>query len=267
MQKFVKIGGALGATIALVAACVTVPETGRRSLNFMGDANLNKMGLQAYQQVLTKESAKLNTNPRLTQIVKEIGHRIAKVSGEKNFKWEFNVIEENQNNAFALPGGKVAVYSGIAKTAQNSHALAAVMGHEVAHATARHGGERMSQGVMTQIGMSAASIGLSNNKHAGLIMGALGVGTQVGLMLPFSRKHESEADKIGMIYMAKAGYDPREATGFWHRMNAASGSKQPGFLSTHPGPTQRAAALAKLAESPQIQQYYAASQKQPKLAL
>jgi predicted Zn-dependent protease len=187
------------------------------------------------------------------------------VSGEKGFKWEFNVIESNQNNAFALPGGKVAVYSGIAKTAQNSHALAAVMGHEVAHATARHGGERMSQGVISQIGMTAASVGLRNNKNAGMIMGALGVGAQFGVMLPFSRKHESEADKIGMIYMAKAGYDPREAEGFWKRMNAAGGSKQPTFMSTHPGPSQRAAVLAKLAASPEIQQYYRASQVQPKI--
>ncbi len=267
MKKLIQISAVLGGLVALAVACVTVPETGRRSLNFMGDSSLNKMGLQAYQQVLQKESAKLNTNPQLTQIVQNIGNRIAQVSGEKNFKWEFNVIEDDQNNAFALPGGKVAVYSGIAKTAQNSHALAAVMGHEVAHATARHGGERMSQGVVAQVGMAAATIGLRNNKNAGLIMGALGVGTQVGVMLPFSRKHESEADKIGMIYMAKAGYDPREAIGFWQRMNAAGGARQPGFLSTHPGPTQRAAALAKLAASPQIQQYYAASQKQPKIAL
>jgi len=233
----------------------------------MGDASLNKMGIQAYQQVLSKESAKLNTDPKLTSIVRDIGQRIAVVSGEKKFKWEFNVIEDKQNNAFALPGGKVAIYSGIAKTAQNSHALAAVMGHEVAHATARHGGERMSQGVVAQIGMAAASIGLSNNKNAGLIMGALGVGTQVGVMLPFSRKHESEADRIGMIYMAKAGYDPREAVGFWQRMNAAGGGRQPEFMSTHPAPTQRARTLAKLAASPEIQQYYAASQKQPKIQL
>ncbi len=249
---------AILASITIMVACVTVPGSNRRAINFMPDGQMNSLGLQAYQDVLKTE--KKSKNFRMTAVVREIGNKIARASGEK-FKWEFNLIDSNKINAFCLPGGKVAVYTGILKVAQNTAGLAAIMGHEVAHAVARHGGERMSHGVLAQAGLAGASLSLSNNKYRGAILGALGVGAQVGVMLPFSRSHETEADVLGMQYMAKAGYNPIEASHFWTRMNKG-GSAGPEFMSTHPNPVNRANALRKMASSSKIRNLYARSRKQ-----
>lgn len=246
----------------LAAACVTTPVTNRQALNLVPDVQMNALGVQSYKEVLAKE--KISKDSRLNEIVTRIGKRIAVASGA-NFDWEFAVIDNDKTvNAFCLPGGKIAVYTGILPVAANEAALAAVMGHEVAHATARHGAERMSQAVVAQIGLGALDGVLADSRYRGLAMGALGLGAQFGVLLPYSRLHESEADKIGLLYMAKAGYDPKEAAGLWQRM-AASGGRVPEFMSTHPDPLKRSKELEKQAIL--VQPEYAASERQPSQAL
>ena len=171
-------------------------------------------------------------------MVKRVGQRIAAVANRQDFEWEFRVIEKDIANAFALPGGKVAVYTGILKYTQSADGLAVVMSHEVAHALARHGGERISRSIIAQLGLTAVQIGLRNNNPA--MMQGIALAYGVGVDLPFNRGQESEADHIGLILMAKAGYDPREAIPFWQRMAAAQQSQRPPeFLSTHPSGTRR----------------------------
>ncbi len=243
-----------------VQHCVTVEGTGRQALNFVPDSTMNRLGLQAFEQIL--ENEKLSTDKVMTAEVKEIGKRIAKASGV-NFDWEFRLIESDQVNAFCLPGGKVAIYTGILKVAKNRAGLAAIMGHEVAHAVARLGAERMSQGLLTQAGLTLADLTLSagDNPHRNNIMAALGLGAQVGVMLPFSRKHETEADVLGLRYMAQAGYDPSEAALFWQRMKALSGGGPPEFLSTHPSASTRSETLSSRAQDYKVR-YFEKSDKQ-----
>jgi len=204
-------------------------------------------GLKAFEQIKAKE--KETTNKALAQQITAIGKKIAAVSGRPDYKWEFKTFENDTPNAFCLPGGKVGIYTGILKYAQNEAGLATVMGHEIGHALARHGGQRMSE--QLGAGVLVAGVGLAtrqytkSNKDA--LMAALGAGVTVGILLPFSRSHETEADEIGIMLMAKAGYDPREASRFWQRFSAASkGKKPPEFLSTHPRDDKRATHLAEL---------------------
>jgi predicted Zn-dependent protease len=245
---------------SLVAlACVTVPESNRRALNFLPDGQMNSLGEQAFKDVLAKE--KISNDPYLNEMVTRIGRRIADASGVK-FKWEFKVIDNAKTvNAFCLPGGKVAVYTGILSVAQNEGALAAIMGHEVAHATAKHGAERMSQAVTMQVGMLAADVALRDSKSRLPILAALGLGAQFGALLPYSRIHETEADKIGLVYMAKAGYDPKEAPELWVRMGQKGGPAPPEFMSTHPNPATRTKALRE--EVKKVMPLWESSQKQP----
>lgn len=239
-------------------ACTTTPVTKRRALNFMPASQMHQMGAEAYQDILSKE--KVSNDRQLTAQVVHIGRRIAEASGKK-FDWEFNLIENDKTmNAFCLPGGKVAVYTGILPVAKNEAGLAAIMGHEVAHAVLRHGAERMSQAIAVQLGVAVTSLSFKNSKHRGLIAAAMGIGLQYGVMLPYSRKHESEADKVGLRYMAKAGYDPAEAVELWQRM-ARSGGRPPELLSTHPDPLRRAKALKK--QLPKVADQYANSDQQP----
>ncbi|MFQ6105373.1 MAG: M48 family metallopeptidase, partial [Candidatus Glassbacteria bacterium] len=211
------------------------------------DNTMNKLGADAYQEV--KENEKISEDARINRIVEKVGRRIAAASDRTDYEWEFTVIDDPKTvNAFALPGGKVAVYTGILPIAETEAGLAVVLGHEVAHATARHGAERLSQQLGASLVLNAANFGLRNNENRGIIMAGLGLGTTVGVLLPYSRTHEGEADKIGIRYMARAGYDPREAPRFWKRMNEkAGGSRPPEFLSTHPAPQKRSAKLEKLA--------------------
>ena len=204
------------------------------------------LGIQAYRQILADE--KVSTDPRMTAVLRRVGQRIAAVANRPDFEWEFNLIESKQVNAFCLPGGKIAVYTGILPILKNEAGMAAVMGHEVAHAIARHSGERMSQrlsvaliGELLEFGVQDASPGAQK-----AALQAFGLGSQVGVLLPFSREHEREADSIGLMYAAKAGYDPREAVRLWQRMKAASGGKGPKFLSTHPGEDRRISELEEL---------------------
>jgi predicted Zn-dependent protease len=232
-------------TISSVWACVTNSE-GRKSFNLIGDSQMASMGESAYGEVIAKAKSEGHLLAKGTQryeMVERIGRRIAAVSGA-DFKWEFNVIDEPKTvNAFCLPGGKIAVYTGILPVAKTEAALAVVMGHEVAHATMRHGAERMSQQLAVAGLASAAEISLRDNKHRSLWMGALALGANFGVILPYSRGHESEADAVGLKYAARAGYDPSVAPGLWDRMSA-SGKSPPEFMSTHPDPSHRSKALA-----------------------
>lgn len=212
-------------------ACQTVPVTGRKQFIILSEAQETQMGLQAYDEILKQE--KLSQDAQINAMVRRVGERIAKVADRPDFQWEFRVVEKDVANAFALPGGKVAVYTGILKYTQTEAGLAVVMGHEVAHALARHGGERVSQSMVAQLGLTAVQVGLRTSNP--MILQGIATAYGVGVQLPFSRKQESEADHIGLILMAKAGYDPREAVPFWTRMaGGKKGQRPPQFLSTHP---------------------------------
>jgi metalloendopeptidase OMA1, mitochondrial len=224
--------------ISLFSGCVTTPISERQALVLIPFDEEVALGEEAYRDILKKE--KLSLDGQLIALVERVGRQLAAVSPMPNLKWEFTLIESPQKNAFALPGGKVAIYSGILPICANEAGLAAVMGHEIAHAVARHGAQRISRSLILTGLLATTSISLSNNENREAIMGALGVGTAVGLTLPFSRSNESEADEIGLMLMATAGYDPREAERFWGRFNKMKrGSSPPEFLSTHPADATR----------------------------
>ncbi len=229
-----------------LTGCTTTPVSGRSALILVPFSQEMQLGEQAFQQVLQKE--KLSADKELSAVVERVGKRLSAVTNLPNLKWEFRLIESKQLNAFALPGGKTAIYTGMLPICKNEAGLAAVMGHEIAHVIARHGAQRMSQDMVVQAGMATAAISMADNSQRGMIMGALGLGAQLGVMLPFSRGMESEADEIGTIYMAKAGYDPAEAELFWRRFaNIKTGSKQPPeFLSTHPADSTRISQIRRL---------------------
>jgi predicted Zn-dependent protease len=227
-------------------SCATVPYTQRKALILISPAQEAALGKEAYREILSQET--LSSNKKWTLIVDQVGRNIARVSDKPDLDWEFKLIESPQKNAFALPGGKVAVYTGIMEVARNEAGLAAIMGHEIAHAIARHGAERMSQALLVNMGLTMADVSLQNSEYRDLILAAIGVSANVGLLLPYSRKHESEADTIGTIYMAKAGYDPNEAVALWERFALAERTSVPAFLSTHPPSRERAEALRSIAK-------------------
>ncbi|MBA3685236.1 MAG: M48 family metallopeptidase [Planctomycetes bacterium] len=241
---------ALLAIVLAVAGLATggclqkVEGSNRTQFNIMPDDKMNAMGGEAYQDILSKE--KRSQDAEAVAMVERVGKRLAAQVNDPGFAWEFTLLESDQVNAFCLPGGKVAIYTGILSFCQNEAGLAAVMGHEIAHAIAKHGGERMSQGVMLQGATTALAMALEAKGVAptnqNLLMTAVGAGAQVGVMLPFSRSHETEADYLGLIYMAKSGYDPQQAVEFWQRF-ATLGSGGPEFLSTHPASEHRASDL------------------------
>ncbi len=232
--------------VCVLIACSRAPETGRLQFIAVDEETMNQLGAEAFQEVKAEED--LYEGEEINRIVRRVGERIARASDRTDLEWEFVVIDEPEMvNAFALPGGRVAVYTGILPIAQTEAGLAVVMGHEVAHVIAHHGAERLTQQMGTAMILEAASIGLAGNENRELIMAGLGMGAAVGFLLPYSRTHESEADKIGIRYMARAGYDPRVAPEFWARMNEQGGARPPEFLSTHPAPEERSEELRKLA--------------------
>lgn len=234
--------GSIFVSTALMIGCATTEGTNRTQFNFLSDDQMNAEGEAAYKDILSK--SKISQKTKLNSEVVEIGKKIAAASGQ-NYAWEFTVLDEDQVNAFCLPGGKVAVYTGIIPVAQNNAALAAVMGHEVAHAVLKHSAERASQQTVLGGGAALASaILFGNSQYRDQIAAVLGIGVMYGVSMPFSRFHEAEADKLGLQYMAKAGYDPREAVHLWERMGA-QGGRSVEMLSTHPDPANRAKALAK----------------------
>ncbi|VAV83683.1 Zn-dependent protease with chaperone function [hydrothermal vent metagenome] len=234
--------------IGFLVACATTPITNRKSLILIPfDVELS-LGEKAFRDILRKE--KLSTEKELKAMIRRVGKRIAAVSDMPDLDWEFKLVDSDSKNAFALPGGKVAFYEGILKVCKNEAGVATVMGHEIAHAIARHGAERITQQLILTGVITAAAIKYEDDKNKKYILAGLGVGATVGITLPFSRRNESEADHIGLIYMARAGYDPKEAVEFWKRFDdekkKKKGFKMPAFLSTHPSDEKRVAELTAL---------------------
>jgi predicted Zn-dependent protease len=224
---------------ALPLSCQTVPITGRHQLNLISSHDEIKLGESAYKDVMKKSTQ--SRDAASTEMVRRVGQRIAAVADRPDYQWEFNLVEEKTPNAFCLPGGKVVVYTGILKYTQDENGLAVVLGHEISHALAHHGAERMSQGMLVEIAETGVDLVLGGNdpQTAKAVNQAFGIGAEYGVLLPFSREHESEADHIGLYLMAEAGYDPRGAVAFWNRMMKAGGGKPPEFLSTHPSDEHR----------------------------
>lgn len=221
--------------IALAAGCRTVPVTGRSQFVVLTAGYENRLGAASYNEY--KNKYKPTNNERQQEVLRRVGQALARVSGQTDFSWEFNVLDSSIENAFCLPGGKVAVYNGLMKKFKNEAELACVVAHEVGHAIARHGGERMSWGYLQTIG----SLGLS---QAGTTAQSVyGIGTEYGVMLPFSRSHETEADVIGLQLMAKAGYDPQAAIDFWQRFGSGSNDAITALMSTHPCDADRVSEL------------------------
>jgi predicted Zn-dependent protease len=252
--------------VTVLYSCATVPVTGRKQLSLVSSDEINTMSAQQYKEVVAK--GPLSTNQEQTELVKRVGVRIQKAVEQymaskgasaqlAGFNWEFNLIQDDKTvNAWCMPGGKVAFYTAILPICKDELGVAVVMGHEVAHAIANHGAERMSQGLIAEFGMSTISAAMGQNPTATqqIFMQAVGMGTNVG-MLKFSRSHESEADHMGLIFMAMAGYDPASAPAFWERMATLSGGQQPPeFLSTHPSHETRIQDLK--GWTPEAMQYY-----------
>lgn len=246
--------------------CSTVPITGRKQLIIVPDSQILSMSSQEYTSFM--QSHRLSQNVQQAALVRAVGQKlrtgverylasINQSSLVKDFVWEFNLVESNEVNAWAMPGGKVVFYTGILPVTRNEAGIAVVMGHEIAHVVARHGSERVSQGLLTQYGGAALSVLLKDKPQETqqLWLSAFGLGAQVGILLPYSRTHEKEADRLGMIFMAIAGYDPNHAVDFWQRMaQMNTGSKPPEFLSTHPSDSTR---IRLLRESlPEAMGYY-----------
>jgi predicted Zn-dependent protease len=250
----------------LVASCSTVPVTGRRQLNLIPDSTVLPMSAQQYGEFLS--SQKVIRNTKEADMVHRVGLRIQDAveryfveqkmpEALRGYAWEFNLVESKEVNAWCMPGGKVVVYSGILPVAGDEAGLAVVMGHEIAHAIAKHGNERMSQALLTELGGVALSTALESypEQTRALWMAAFGVGSQVGVLLPYSRLEESEADRLGLIFMAMASYDPNEAPRFWSRMAGQQGGKAvPAFLSTHPSDQARIEKIK--GEVPEAMKYY-----------
>lgn len=250
----------------LLTACSTVPLTGRSQLILIPETQVMALSFDQYDQFLSQHEVVKDT-PQ-AEMVKRVGMRIQKAveaylsqNGQQNllsgYKWEFNLVKDKQVNAFCMPGGKVVVYTGILPVTENESGLATVMGHEIGHAIARHGNERMSQGLVAQMGGMALGAALSSRPQEtqALFMAAYGLGAQVGVLLPYGRLQESEADQLGLIFMALAGYDPHKAVDFWKRMDSQKGqAAPPEFLSTHPAHGTRIADIQK--HMPEAMSYY-----------
>jgi predicted Zn-dependent protease len=236
MKSFI----ALSAAVLLFGGCTTVPVTGRHELNFISSDQEMQLGLSSFDQL--KKDTPVNHDPRVNDLVQRVGHRIAAVASKDlpGAQWEFVVFESPEANAFCLPGGKVGVYTGILPITRDDAGLATVLGHEVGHAVAHHGASRMSQSELTQgFGMVLGStLSTSDPRVQSAALAAFGLGAKVGVELPYSREQESEADHIGLIYMARAGYDPKEAVAFWQRFSQYNaqqgGNSTPTLLRDHP---------------------------------
>ncbi|MEZ6067322.1 MAG: M48 family metalloprotease [Planctomycetaceae bacterium] len=226
--------------------CLHTPVTGRAQLNALSEAQERQLGEESWRQILAEQP--LSTDAESIAIVERVGQRIAAASGRTDYDWEFKVIKSPQRNAFALPGGKVAVYEGLLPYCENEAGLAVVMSHEVAHVLARHSGERMTQEGAAEVSKGILRRATSDRSPADQDrwLGAFGVASRYGVLLPYSRHHEAEADSIGLTLMAKAGYDPREAPRFWQRFSAAKSAQTPELLSTHPSDASRTQNLNRL---------------------
>ena len=256
-------------SLVIMVGCATNLLTGRRQLRLVSESELQMMAADQYRTFITEHKV-LGSGNDQAAMVKRVGNRIANAVTKyyteqgkpellEGYNWEFNTIESEEVNAWAMPGGKVMVYSGLFAVTQNENALAIVMGHEIAHAVAKHGSERMSQALAQQLGGMALNVALINEPEQtrNLFLLSYGIGSQVGAILPWSRQQETEADKFGLIFSAMAGYDPREAIPFWQRMSAAGGASPPEFLSTHPSDETRMKRLKQF--MPEALNYYSPS--------
>ncbi|NGM65345.1 M48 family metallopeptidase [Sphingobacterium sp. SGR-19] len=266
MKKIFKYTS-LAAIIAIMAACSTVPLSGRKQLSLVSDDQIQQQAAVAYKEFLSNPNTKVVTGTSNATLVKKVGNRIASavnqylkaegLSNQFNFNWEFNLVQSGDVNAWCMPGGKVAVYTGILPFTANEDGLATVMGHEIAHAIARHSMEQMSNQYALQVGAQVLGVATSGKSSIvqGLVNNAYGIGGQLAL-LKYSRGNESEADQLGLMFMAMAGYNPQHAVSFWERMAAAKSkaNSTPEFLSTHPSDARRVADIQKLI--PQAMQYY-----------
>lgn len=251
--------------LLIIHSCATVPLTGRSQLNLLPESSMVEMALTSYDEFLNENTLSVDENQ--TVMINRVGNRISNSveqyltdHGFKDmlsyFEWEFKLVENEEPNAWCMPGGKVVFYTGILPYTVNETGVAVVMGHEIAHAVARHGNERMSQGLLIQMGGIALSEAIKTKPEEtqNLFFLAYGLGSQIGIQLPFSRKHEYEADYMGLIFMAMAGYDPNEAVIFWEKMSNSDGVKPPEFLSTHPADESRIAAIKEFL--PEAMEYY-----------
>lgn len=253
---------------ALIVACSRNAVTNRKQFKLLPEAEVQAMATTEYQNFLSSNKVVSASNNRDAEMVRRVGQRITKAVTDyyaskglskelEGYKWEYNLVDSKDVNAWCMPGGKIVVYTGILPITQNEAALAVVMGHEVSHALFYHGNERMSQGLMQQLGGVALAVAVSNKPQEtqNLFMTAYGVGTTVAGILPFSRKHEYEADRYGLNWAAMAGYNPQEAIGLWQRMEKAGGGQRPPeFLSTHPSEANRIEQLQKF--MPEALSYY-----------
>lgn len=265
MKRFLSIVAVFTAIGLLYQSCTTVPLTGRKQVNLLPESELISMGLTNYSEFLKENPPSADVSG--SALVKEVGKNLAaavnKYFADNNiqsrlegYKWEFNLVDNNEANAWCMPGGKVVVYKGILSLTADKNGLAVVISHEIAHAVARHGNERMSQQLIAQMGGIALSEALKTKPQEtqNIFLSVYGLGSQVGILLPYSRQHELEADKLGLIFMAMAGYDPQSAVGFWERMSSHGGAKPPEFLSTHPSDATRISRIK--AAIPEAMKYY-----------
>ena len=262
MNRKLRLHGWL-ALFILVAGCSTVPITGRKQVKLISDATMVAQSAASYKEVIAE--GPLSTDRRNTEMVRRVGRRISvaveRYLAEKNqsalingFEWEFNLIDKDEPNAWCMPGGKVAFYAGILPYTKDEAGLAVVMGHEVAHAVVGHGAERVSHQMIQQGGGLLLSAMSEESEYHDAILQVYGIGSQLGGILPYSRLHESEADRLGLIFMAMAGYDPHAAVDFWSRMAASGAGKPPEFLSTHPSDSRRIRQIQ--VHLPEALQYY-----------
>jgi predicted Zn-dependent protease len=266
MKKVFRSAFIVTALCLLSQECSVVPLTGRKQLNLVPESEMISMSFSSYNDFL--KANPLSTDKSSTEMVKKVGSEIAGAVTRfltdndlshqlDGYKWEFNLVKnDTTQNAWCMPGGKVVVYSGILPITRDKNGLAVVLSHEIAHAVARHGNERMSQELLVQFGGIALNEAIKEKPEEtkGIFNTAYGIGSQLGVLLPYSREHELEADKLGLIFMAMAGYDPQTAIPFWERMAAMGGNKPPEFLSTHPSDATR---IKKIKSAlPEAMKYY-----------
>lgn len=254
------------AVALLFTACATVPITGRKQMNLVSNSEVLASSLTQYQTYMSKATPIRGT--QAAAMVERVGKKIAAATESylrqngmeselKNYNWEFNLVKDDNANAFCMPGGKIVVYEGLLKYVKTDDDLAVVMGHEVAHAVAKHSNERMSQQMLAQYGGTALGLALGGSSQAtqAIASQVYGLGAQYGVMLPFSRKHEKEADYMGLVLMSIAGYNPQASTQFWQRMSQGGSNATPEFMSTHPSDATRISALQKAL--PEVEEKYA----------
>lgn len=250
---------------AILCQCTTNKLTGKKQLSLVSNQQLSQLSVQEYSKFLQQSKVLKGTKDAL--MVETVGRDVTRAIAQyytdkglakalESFKWEYNLVESKEVNAWCMPGGKIAVYTGLLPITQNINALAVVMGHEIAHAIAEHGKERASSQMLQQAGLAAVAVGTMNKSEAErqTWLAAYGIGSSLGVILPFSRNQELEADRLGLMYAALAGYDPQEAIPLWRRMGSAGGGKPPEFASTHPSDETRIAELQKM--MPQAMEYY-----------